>query len=275
MASPDTLSHPLDQALLLERVSEHTYQGSFPDSYANFIGPYGGIIAAKLLQAILDHPERQGDPLAVTINYASAVADGVFDVSARPTCTKRSSQHWQLELRQNGAIPITGSAVFAHRRDTWSDQERLRPTVAPPSDFETLRFDGMPRWVYNYDMRIIKGNMAFADKLPQAREDSESLLWVRDHPGRALDFSSLMAISDVFFPRVFVRRPAFVPVGTMSLTTYFHATGCELAAQGDHFLLARAKGNRFNNGYFDQSGELWGENGALLATTHQVVYYKE
>jgi len=32
---------------------------------------------------------------------------------------------------------------------------------------------------------------------------------------------------------------------------------------------------RFGNGYFDQSAEIWGTDGALLATTHQLVYFKD
>jgi len=29
------------------------------------------------------------------------------------------------------------------------------------------------------------------------------------------------------------------------------------------------------NGYFDQRAQMWSQAGVLLATTHQVVYYKE
>src|SRR5690606_21016750 len=110
---------------------------------------------------------------------------------------------------------------------------------------------------------------------PEANESSETVLWIRDNPPRALDFPALAALADNFFPRVFVRRPQFVPVGTVSLTTYFHADGAELERQGDSFLLGRAWGNRFHKGYHDQSAELWSKSGQLLASTHQVVYFRE
>jgi hypothetical protein len=79
---------------------------------------------------------------------------------------------------------------------------------------------------------------------------------VRDEPPRALDFCSLAALCDVFFPRIFVKRASWVPIGT-------------------HHLLAHARANQFRNGYFDQSAELWGPGGELLAVTHRIVYYKE
>ena len=69
-------------------------------------------------------------------------------------------------------------------------------------------------------------------------------------------------------------RVAPTPAGTISLTTYFHATGTELASAGDGFVLGCASANRFSGGYFDQSAEIWSRSGTLLATTHQIVYFK-
>ncbi|HOS86416.1 MAG TPA: thioesterase family protein, partial [Burkholderiaceae bacterium] len=37
----------------------------------------------------------------------------------------------------------------------------------------------------------------------------------------------------------------------------------------------QARAQSFFNGFFDQSAELWNEAGDLLATTHQIVYFKE
>ena len=56
---------------------------------------------------------------------------------------------------------------------------------------------------------------------------------------------------------------------------YFHADATLLAAQADDAVLATARAQHFGKGYFDQSGEIWGRDGALLATTHQLVYFKD
>ena len=40
-------------------------------------------------------------------------------------------------------------------------------------------------------------------------------------------------------------------------------------------LLAQAQAQVVRNGFFDQTAQLWNEAGVLLATSHQVVYYKE
>jgi acyl-CoA thioesterase len=129
-------------------------------------------------------------------------------------------------------------------------------------------------WLQRYDMRFLEGMIP---RTWDGAESADSLtrLWVRDHPPRPLDFAALTALADVFFPRVWLRRAKFVAIGTVSMTVYFHATGAELARAGTGFLLVQARGQRFHGGYFDQAGQLWNEAGELIATTHQVVYYKE
>jgi hypothetical protein len=90
-----------------------------------------------------------------------------------------------------------------------------------------------------------------------------------------MDFAALTAFADIFYPRVWVRRAKWVPAGTVSMTVYFHANSAQLSDVGSGFVLAQARGQVFRNGFFDQSGCLWSEAGVLLATTHQLVYYKE
>jgi hypothetical protein len=104
---------------------------------------------------------------------------------------------------------------------------------------------------------------------------SESRMWLREAQHRPLDFCSLVAMSDVFYPRVWLRRAKHVPAGTVSITTYFHVGPAQLAEAGAGYLLGRAAGQQFFNGFFDQAAHLWSEQGTLLATSNQIVYYKE
>ena len=71
-----------------------------------------------------------------------------------------------------------------------------------------------------------------------------------------------------------MRRRMLTPVGSVSITTYFHADEAALALQGDRFVMGTARALKFHNGFFDQSGEIWSADGQLLASTHQTVYFK-
>lgn len=268
------MSHHFDASIALTPSTEHRYHGTTHPAYANMVGPFGGTTCAVLLNAALQHPERLGDPIALTVNYAGPIADGAFEIEARPLRTNRSTQHWNVVLTQDGVAAATASAVFAQRRDTWSAHEAQMPADMPPArDLTGARTEGLPAWVRCYDMRFQTGGMP--DRFDGVEQPhSQSRLWVRDEPPRALDFASLAAICDVFFPRVFVRRRQFVPIGTVSITTYFHADAALLAAQADRHVLGCARALNFRNGYFDQTAEVWSDGGDLLASTHQIVYFK-
>ncbi len=269
------MQHPLDQAIALTPLAEHRFAGQTSPAYANMVGPFGGTTCAVMLQAALLHPQRLGDPIALTVNFAAPVADGAFEIDARPVRTNRSTQHWVVQLLQDGAVAATATAVFAQRRTTWSAAEAAAPADMPPaSSLPRASLQGRPPWVRQFDMRFAEGGMPEPfDGLEQPH--ARSRLWVRDEPPRPLDFAALASLCDSFFPRVFIRRRKLAPIGTVSLTTYFHADAAQLAAQGERHLLATARALAYRNGYFDQSAEVWADGGDLLASTHQMVYYRD
>lgn len=265
-----TDTHPFDKALQLQPVDAAVMRGQTQPEWANMVGPFGGITAAALLHAVELRPDHIGEPLALTVNFAAPIADGEFDISLKAARTNRSNQHWIAELSQQSDVKTTATMVFGIRRDTWSDDETRMPSAPPP---EGLAATSPPLvWFSQYDTRYVENPFPTED--PQPSQSSTTTLWVRDAGRRGLDFAALAAMCDIFYPRVFLRRGAFIPAGTISLTTYFHANGQELAQLGGDFVLGSAHANGFADGYFDQSAHLWARDGALLASTHQIVYFK-
>jgi acyl-CoA thioesterase len=267
-------SHPLDLAVHLEPVSENLWQGHTQPAYGNMVGPFGGITAAVLLNAVLKHAQRLGDPVSLTVNFAGPIEDGAFTIAAQPTRTNRSTQHWSITLFQHdGQIATTASAVFAVRRETWQSTELSFPDKKPALTLARADTSKAPEWTRRYDMRPIKGLMIDGQQ-PEHEPDAVTEFWIQDVPPRPLDFLSLTAICDSFVPRIFVRKMGRYPAGTISLTTYFHADTALLSTQGSHHVLGLARATRFGLGYHDQSAEIWSDQQQLLATSHQVVYFK-
>lgn len=271
----NTQSHPFDLAIRLVPEGEDCSRGATSPAYANMVGPFGGITCAVLLQAVLMHPQRQGDPIALTVNFAAPISDGAFRIEARPVRTNRSTQHWVVQLTQEDGVAATATATLAMRRDTWSVPEAMPPSEIPPaSALAPMPHAGAPAWVRSYDLRFAEGGLPSAfDGCEQPHSRSE--VWVRDEPPRPLDFLSLAAICDSFFPRIFLRRRAFAPVGTVSLTSFFHADAQMLARQSDRHVLGAARAMNYRNGFFDQSAEIWSDDGQLLASSHQIVYFRD
>lgn len=271
-------NHPFDLALSLLPVAPGVYSGATAAAYWNMVGPFGGVLAATALNAVLQHGALLGEPISLTVNYAAQMAAGPFTLSATPRRSNRSTQHWVIELLQANKtgvdeVMLTGTAITAARRATWSSDDTSMPTVSRPDSLPTVKPMGAVEWVKHYDMRFIEG--MFPTEWNGSGDTSLSQLWMRETPPRALDFCSLAAMADIFFPRVYLRRALRVPAGTVSMTVYFHADGAQLTQSGTGFLLGQARAQAFRNGFFDQTAQLWNEAGLLLATTHQLVYFKE
>lgn len=127
--------HFFDAAVALapieEGVGNGVYRAHTHPAYANMVGPFGGIIAAALLNAILLHPLRLGEPLSLTVHFAGPIADGAFTVEAKALRTNRSTQHWHVELLQDGQVAAFATAITAVRRDTWQALDSPLPDAPP------------------------------------------------------------------------------------------------------------------------------------------------
>ena len=273
-----TTPHSFDQALVLESTAPGLLRGHTSPAYWNMVGPFGGITAATALRAILLHPDRLGDPLSLTVNYAGALSTGPFTVQATPVRTNRSTQHWTVSILQTDAqgeqvVTTTATAVTAVRRETWSLADVAMPTVPGPEGLDAYPPAPGIEWFGRYDLRPVTG--ALPRQWNGQGDSSLSQVWMRDNPARPLDFCALAALADVFFPRVWLRRAVHVPAGTVSITVYFHASPAQLEATGTGHVLGQARAQEFRNGFFDQTVQLWNESGTMLATSHQIVYYKE
>ena len=219
-----------------------------------------------------------GEPVSITVNFAGPVASGDMRIEAVAVRTNRSTQHWTVSMGQRNAegeyeICTTATVITAVRRETFSMDSLDPPAMPDPATCERYDTQGAMEWLHRYDMRVVQG--AIPTVWDDSGQESISQLWVRDDPPRPLDFPALAALCDVFFPRIWLQRARRVPAGTVGMTVYFHAGSEQLAQQADRHVLAQASAQAFRNGYFDQTAQLWDAEGSLLATSHQIVYYKE
>lgn len=267
--APSAATHVFDEAIALEPVAGRL-RGRTHEAYWNMVSPFGGVTAAVALNGLLLQAERIGDPVSITVNYVAPIQRGEFFVEPRLIRSSRSTQHWSVQIVQGEEVTTNAIAIFGVRRPTWSLTEATPPKTPGPE--ESVRFQPpreLMRWPDMYDIRYARG------RIRTENADSLTHSWIRDAQPRAIDYLSLTAFCDTFAPRLLFRRPLFVPLGTVSLNTYFHVDEDELSAHGTEPVLGVAQGQVFHKGYFDQQAQVWGRDGRLLATTQQVVWFKE
>lgn len=268
-------AHPLDAGLAFETLGAGRFRGAISPAYWNIAGPYGGIVGAALLQGVLLDPALRGRPVAQTANLCAALTQDPFELGVRLVRDGRSTQHWLVELTQNGAIAATSSIVTGPSRATWTHRPAQPPAVPAPEALPVFSREGRTGWTERYEMRFERGapaNPAASADKPGA---AETRVWLRDAPERALDYLSLAAMADAFILRLLQVRGALAPSATVTMTTYFTADEAALAAQSARPVLGAADSRVFAHGFHDQSGELWGDDGVLLAVSHQLVWFTE
>jgi len=266
--------HPFDEASKLVRRDDGVLVGRTSPLYWNFAGPFGGLTAAVLLRAVLDDPARRGTPVAMTVNFGGLVGEGEFELLPRLTRGGRTTQHWSVDLRQGDRILATASFVFARRVETWEHHPAGMPEVPPAESVEPLDTTKWMAWLSNYRFRFVSGAPVLARSIHDPLHVQRSVVWLNDIVPRPLDWLSLAAMSDAFFPRVLHARGIGAKMGTVTLTTYFHCDQEELDAQGSAPLLGVADGDRYSRNFQDQRIQLWGRDARLLAAGTQVLWYE-
>lgn len=266
-----------DRALAFSKIADGRLRGETVPEYGNFTGQFGGITAATLLKAALDEGRAEGAPVSLTVNYTAAVKPGPFEIAVRAIRLGRTLQHWGLDMMQGDTVAATALVTLGQRGESWSHAPLKAPEAPKPDTVTALDTSEWRGWATQYDFRFIEGSTAhLRDKPPLASPgDARSLLWLRHKHLRPLDFPGLACMSDAFFVRMIQVRNTFPAMGTVSLTTQFHADAATLAAQGDRAVLCAVDSRVFRNHFHDQSADLWSADGVLLATSHQMVWYAE
>src|SRR5215207_14905 len=128
--------HPFDIATDLEPTGDGDWLARTSDAYWNMVGPFGGLIAALMFKSAHERPDREGEPIALTVNFCAAIAKGELRISAKPARTNRSTQHWTMTMLQAGECVATATAMFGKRPDTFAHRPAEPPAAAP---FESLQ----------------------------------------------------------------------------------------------------------------------------------------
>lgn len=270
-------AHDFDRALEFEPAGAPAMRGRTVPEYSNFTGQFGGITAATLLKAVLEQSDAAGVPVSQTVNYCAAIRAGSFDLSVTAIRKGRTLQHWRAEMVQNEVVVASALVALGARTSSWSHAPVSAPAAPARNHVPPLDTSGWTGWARQYEFCMIEGSTAHLRGQPPLTDpqSARSLLWLRHKVPRALDFPAIACMSDAFFVRLIQVRNIFPPMATVSLTTQFHCDATMLAAQGDRAILCDVNASVFFNNYHDQSAALWSDDGRLMASSHQTVWFAE
>jgi acyl-CoA thioesterase len=257
----------LDQALAVRPDGADRWVAYADPDHESISAMFGGWTAAVVLSAVVRASGGTASPIAMTVNFIAPITPGNdVAVSVHHLGGGRSIGHWRADVRMVGSDIVLAYAmvVLANRRATDSHNQFTMPEVPDPEMLEEIQAPG-PQGRQT-QIRSISGEFAAGD--------TTGLLWVRDTSGRTLDHVQLAYLADQYAPRSFFWGAGPRPSATITMSVYFHARDEELAAVGDDYILNEATGTRGDQSTSGQQARLWSRQGALLATTEQLCWYR-
>jgi acyl-CoA thioesterase len=226
-------------------------------------GPNGGYLAALLVRAV---EAEVADPAyalrSLTCHYLRPPADGPVRIVVEPLRKGRTVAALRARLEQDGRRCVEALASLTTLGDAPS-WEPEAPDVPGPGAIEPWPVsDEMPPIAQRLELRPAVGPMPFS-----GADEATSGGWmrIREHEG-PVDAAVVALLADAWLPAAFPRLTAPAAAPTIDLTIHFRRAA---APPGDQ-VLGIFRSVLSAEGLFEEDGELWSQDGRLLAQSRQL-----
>lgn len=267
---------------MTETIADHfVLQAEGPGRWITQAGPewknpngplWGGYPIGLSLRTIASEPDARGEPLSISLTYVAALREGAVEIRTRRLRQGGSIGVWSLELGPAGSDEVCVQAIvtMAQRPATPPFAFAKMPDAPDPSLLPEPMSPGGGR---HFGARAFERRTTESFPIRQSA-DSRSVAWVRPRSA-TWDKALLGMVADNSPPRAFYAFGHAVMTTTLSLTVYLHGTAAEIAEAGDDYLLVEYEGRVGGGGASDERSSYWRRDGKLLATSEQLVWYRE
>lgn len=261
------VAHPFDIDTAVEDLDGGRFGAEMRERWWVERGPNGGYVAAVILRAIQAAAATARAPRSLTVQFPRAPAPGPVEITVRTEREGGAVTFLSARMEQQGKLQATALAVLADDLEANGFAELRMPGVDPPAELyspDPELVPGMPTMFQNYSVRSALGEEAFSGGSPY------SGVWIRAREPRLLDAPLAAAILDAWFPAPFIRLERPVPAPTLDYTVHFRAPLPEPGASAEGPYLATFRSGLARGGFFEEDGELWSQDGNLLAQSRQL-----
>jgi acyl-CoA thioesterase len=257
--------YEFDEDSVVEQVEPGVFAGRLTDRWNIGAVPNGGYVLALVLAAVrrtLPAP----DPLTVTAHYLRPTAPGPARVHVETIKIGRQYSTASARLLQNEEEYARVLATYGDLSARGSPATHVFGAAPelPPREATTAQSNPgftPPTTAFGRRVEIRPGRTIF-DPL-QPGESPEITGWLRFADGRPADVHALPVLVDAFPPVVFrVLPPGWVP--TLELTMHVRARPVS------EWVRCRFRTRFIFGGLLEEDGEVWDENGTLLALSRQL-----
>jgi acyl-CoA thioesterase len=249
------------------RLEGGAYHGAVAEGWETPRGPLGGYVMAIALNAMaLAVGDDARQPRSLTVHFLRPQHPG--PVVVRPAVERegRTLSTVTARMEQNGKPIALALGAFGLAWDGPLLAGAPMPDVEPPDPSRPpvpgLRA-GRPRPAFASRLTLQR---RFGD--PPFSRSAHGLVggWLGLAERRPLDAAAIAVLADAWLPAPWPRLAEPAPAPTIELTVHFRAP----LPLPDGLLLGRFTSRLVRDGFFDEDGELWAEDGTLVAQSRQL-----
>lgn len=258
----------------VEQVGDDAFRGQVTDRWMVLgdAAPNGGYllaIAARAMAAAAGQP----DPVTLTGHFLRPAEPG--EVTVHTELVKQGRRHTTVAARfvQDGAerVRLLGAFGDLSRADGPTRVDRSPPDLPPRADCVDVNAaadagDGGHRFappiLRRFDHRMPPGAMDWVRGHPTGR--GEMTGWCRFAGGEPMDTVGVLVVADAYPPAVFNAGEIVGWVPTIELTVQVRTRPTT------PWLRTRFTTEHVTRGYLEEDGEIWDEDGNLVALSRQL-----
>lgn len=253
-----------DRDTALTPSGDGKWEGAIAEGWATPRGPLGGYVMALVLRAFEEVVADSGrSARSATMHFLRPPAIGPVTVEATVERSGRSLTTVSGRLIQDDKLIGIALGAYSAPWESPHLPDAPMPAVEGPEGREPIDSGRSlaPDFTQRLSMQRRFGELPFT-----GAESGEVGGWMGLVEERPIDALSLAVIADAWFPAPWPRLTELAPAPTIDLTIHFRAP----LPLDDTLLLGRFRSRMVQDGFFDEDGELWTPDGALIAQSRQL-----
>jgi acyl-CoA thioesterase len=248
----------------VEEVGGGSYRAHVSADWFTPRGANGGFLAAIVLRAIMacEH-DSERVPRSLTLHYLRPPVEGEVRIVVIEERRGGRLTTYSARMEQDGRVCVLALAALSRDFTSSLNYGTAMPEVAAPDGLATRDDPKLPPIAHRFATQPAIGYAPFSGG-PEALTGGW-IAFAGDEPS-PLDAPALALLSDAWLPSMFVLVQDFIGVPTIDLTIHFRAR--TEGRTGPALAIFRSRTSA--EGFFEEDGELWSQDGTLLAQSRQL-----
>lgn len=260
--------HVFDKDISFSEIDGNGFEGTLTDGWSINGNPNGGYLMAVLASAMKKKSDKTW-PSIVTTTFLSRTALSRTRVNVDTISQSKSFTRLQASLVQEGNETVRAWGTFSDENVCYGDSryEQTAPPVAPLETCIPIPNFGTYTLYGNMDVRLDPCCAGWFQG--QLSDISEHKGWISFKDGRPVDTLALILMADSFPPPVLSSHGMVAWVPTVELTVNIRSL------PKTPWVKACFRSRYITCGLVEEDGELWDDDGNLLAISRQIAQFRK